>query len=113
MGIEALWSMRFGAEVEGSGVVVLETERIFGGDARYYYLGEYKVEGKTISAIVKVQHYHGEPRSIFGYQKRFTVHSRCEIKEDGTIQCYGQMQDCLDGQMAVVLTRLADLPNPN
>jgi hypothetical protein len=41
------------------------------------------------------------------------VNLRCEIKEDGTIQGHGQMQDPPGGQMAVILTRLADLPNPS
>jgi hypothetical protein len=51
---------------QGAGVVVLETDRLFGGDAQYFYIGRYKIENHILEAEVVVQHYAGLPFSIFG-----------------------------------------------
>src|SRR4051794_24899225 len=53
MSIEGMWAVYFG-DVDGgqvnSGIVVLETERIFGGDSFIAYLGTYQIGGAEVSA---------------------------------------------------------------
>ena len=67
---EALWAVYFGDAGDSSGlrpgsanagVAVLETQRIFGGDSQYYYLGTYEVEKDRMTATVTITHFNGEP----------------------------------------------------
>lgn len=54
--IEALWTMQFhntNGPASSAGVVVFESERIFGGDSCYYYIGNYKVDSMTIRGQVR------------------------------------------------------------
>lgn len=56
MTIEALWTMQFhntSGPASSAGVVVFETNRIFGGDSCYYYIGTYHVDGEKIHGRVK------------------------------------------------------------
>jgi T3SS negative regulator,GrlR len=59
---EALYVVQFGDVASGTmhngGVVVLETERVFGGDSGYYYVGKYQVRNDQISAEVRVVRYN-------------------------------------------------------
>ena len=55
---EALYRVQFG-DVAGpgyrnGGVAVLETNRVFGGDSGYYYLGTYAVKNDEITAKVHI-----------------------------------------------------------
>ena len=52
MSVEALYSVEFvsNQRIVGTGVAVLETQRILGGDSQYTYVGEYKVENGAFSA---------------------------------------------------------------
>jgi len=52
-------------------MVVLETGRILGGGSMYYYVGDYSVDGKNITA--KVTRYNWLPLSIFGNLKEFSL----------------------------------------
>ena len=56
--LEALYVVEFG-DVAGfgyrnGGVVVLEANRIFGGDSGYYYIGEYSIFGDRLEACVRI-----------------------------------------------------------
>ena len=60
--IEALYVVEFGDVAIGgqtysywnSGVAVLETNRIFGGDSGHYYLGNYTIKDSQFEATVKI-----------------------------------------------------------
>lgn len=74
--VEALWTVEFMSNLQifGSGVAFFETGKIFGGDARYYYLGSFEVDhGGLVKADIKVTHFTGEPYSIFGIRKEFRL----------------------------------------
>ena len=71
--LEALWSVRLKSAVPGAagysqfeaaGVVVLETNRLFGGDSSYYYTGSYVGKNGRLTARVEVKHYAGPANSI-------------------------------------------------
>ena len=66
--LEALWTVEF--EVAGGwhngGVLVFETQRVFGGDSQYYYLGTFFVGRGSINVELRVTHYHGERQTAWG-----------------------------------------------
>ena len=68
-GVEGLYVVHFGIPTYyGSGVIVLETERFFGGDSMYYYVGDYKVNGAAIIGKGRVVLHTSIPNvpTIFG-----------------------------------------------
>ena len=76
MSVEGLWIIRFGdanmPEIipgySNAGIVVLETGRIFGGDAGYFYLGDFTVDREMITGRARVTHFNGPPITAFGMQ---------------------------------------------
>jgi len=77
MDLEALWSIEFISSLGafGGGVVVFESNRVFGGDAAYYYVGKYEIKNGTISGRAAVTYYNtAMPQSsIFGPLRQFDV----------------------------------------
>lgn len=75
--LEALWSVEFVSNVNrfGSGVAVLESGRVLGGDAQYFYIGSYSVENGTATATVSITHYSGPPISVLGATTSATLES--------------------------------------
>lgn len=73
--LEALWSVDFSSNVQGfgSGVVVLESGRVLGGDAQYFYVGSYSVENGVAHAKVTITHYAGPSNTVFGQAKSLTL----------------------------------------
>ncbi len=57
-----------------------------------YYLGKYEVEGKMINTSLDVQHYAGQPYSIFGYGDQFAMGLRSQTNEGGTMSCQEHRQ---------------------
>ncbi|MDE3060656.1 MAG: hypothetical protein KGJ06_06565 [Pseudomonadota bacterium] len=71
MTIEAFWSLSFHSSISGNtnagfGVVIFESERIFGGDSSFYYNGNYKLINGDIRAAVRVKRYAPGLPSITG-----------------------------------------------
>ncbi len=109
---EGLWSIQFASDigVVGAGVVVLETERVFGGGAQYIYLGKFKAGGKhQISAEITVTHYAGEPYFIFGTGSEFSLQLSGTLSGD-TISGVGTRVDDPSRSLRVILTKRASLP---
>jgi hypothetical protein len=79
--MEGLWSMDFTAEaMHGAGVVVFETNRVYGGDDKYYYVGTSSVIHGKLQAIVDVTHFAGSALSIFGPESNFSLGVIGEIR---------------------------------
>jgi hypothetical protein len=68
MSEEALWTIEFqtASGWTNGGVVVLETERAYGGDSQYYYVGQFSFGGPGIFGKVRVTHYHGSRGTAWG-----------------------------------------------
>jgi hypothetical protein len=82
--IEQLWSIEFysGLSSEGGGVVVLEKNKILGGDNNYFYVGSYDLNNKKFNATVDVKHYHGKCNPIFGKFEEFILKLEGDYDED-------------------------------
>lgn len=74
--LEALWSVEFLSSwgAGGSGILVLDGGRIFGGNDSLLYTGRYEVVGNRIAADVRVETYAIVPgaNAAAGFQ-RFSV----------------------------------------
>jgi hypothetical protein len=79
-----------GQQYWNAGVAVFETNRIFGGDSGYYYVGNYSVKGSQIDAQVKVVRHNPNWESAFG-----DASDSFNIKIQGTVNngvIQGQME---------------------
>lgn len=85
--VEALWTVEFESLNEdnktnmmGAGIVIFETEKIYGGDNQFYYIGKYEIKNDMINAQVEVKiiNYTEESLSIFGNKKEFKLNIKGE-----------------------------------
>ena len=110
--LEALWSVQFAtnSDMWGAGVIVLETERAFGGDGQYYYIGKFKaLPGQIIEAEITATHYAGSRSSVFGDKEQFTVKLTGKYSET-TANLEGYLTDNPHQKIKMILTRRALLP---
>ncbi len=119
MSIEALWTIRFASVSQntadrgngGSGVMVLDTGRVYGGDGDFTYLGHYKYDVKTdqIGAEIRVSQ-HGEGNySIFGPAREFDLNLSGKVDGD-QIQFEGHVVQQPSFRIRIVGIKRADLP---
>lgn len=75
MSIEAFWKVGFASNHNdaGAGVVIFDSGKIYGGDSGFYYKGNYSVEGKNVTAKIRVKNYFPGFPSVFGNLKEFTL----------------------------------------
>jgi hypothetical protein len=111
--LEALWSVEFVSNSQGvgvgAGVAVIENGKVLGGDAQYFYVGECKVENGTVYATVKVTHYFGQPHSVFGTAKQFTL-SLSGKPAQTTFDMSGNVIENPQLKILIRFSRRAELP---
>jgi hypothetical protein len=71
-----IWTIE--SQIEGgrkhSGIVVLSSGKLVGGDRQYLYVGRYRFREGRIAAYINVVHYEGEAYSVFNrWEDRFAV----------------------------------------
>jgi|SRR5581483_9512005 len=75
--IDGLWTAE-GATLDGwpiSGVMVFFRDQVFGGGARHYCLGAYRLHGSSVEIEAHIYHYHGSTQSRLARgAPDFTVH---------------------------------------
>lgn len=115
--IEALWLMRSSqvgsdpSELIAPSIIILETQRLFGGDSAFYYIGNYEFNGDALTGTVSVKtHTFLAGQNVFGMPVPVDHIVNFVAKFDGT-NIVGVMKSenselVLDFQMV----RLADLP---
>jgi hypothetical protein len=111
--IEALWSVTFSTPqgVAGSGVVVFETGRIFGGDSFYYYVGDYTASNDDVHGKVDIIHYSGPLVNVFGPVNRVTLQFVGRVAADSMqAQAVGVDPTNPTRQLNMAFKRLAALP---
>ena len=120
MNVEALWIARFGDSttptlipgLTNAGVMVLETGRIYGGDAKYYYIGNYNISGDNITAVAKSTHFNGPRTDVFGGNgPQFLVKLVGRISESGNqIAGYIYQEGRENERIAILLEKKEALP---
>lgn len=84
--VDGLWTIEFGSSIGiGSGVVVLTDNRLLGGDAGYYYSGQYTVDDHHIDGKAEIVRFDGNSLSVFGNLDSFTLDFDGEISEDSIV----------------------------
>ena len=80
--MDGLWTAEFGSStgVFGGGIVVLQNGKVMGGDAGYYYLGEYTLRGNAFEATIQISPF------IKGYESVFkTVGQNLKLNLEGSV----------------------------
>jgi hypothetical protein len=69
--MDGLWTAEFGSStgIFGGGAVFLDG-KILGGDATYYYTGEYTLRGNTLTATLTVSPFIEGAESVFNRSRR-------------------------------------------
>jgi len=65
---DGLWILEFSSTINryGRGVLVINKNRLLGGDDAYYYSGNCKIDGDKIEGSVRVIRYDPLAPSVFG-----------------------------------------------
>lgn len=65
--MDGLWTAEFGSStgIFGGGVAVFWDGNIWGGDATYYYIGEYTLSGDTLTATLRIFPFIEGAESVF------------------------------------------------
>jgi len=65
--MDGLWTAEFGSStgIFGGGVAVFRDGKVWGGDATYYYIGEYTLNGNTLTATLKIFPFIEGAESVF------------------------------------------------
>lgn len=82
--MNGLWTAEFGTAAGGfgGGVAVFHDGRVLGGDATYFYVGEYKLEGRNFEATLRSSPFIEGAESIFK-----------TVRQDLTIVIAGSLTD--------------------
>jgi hypothetical protein len=66
--MDGLWTTEFGGStgIFGGVVAVFRDGKIMGGDATYYYMGEYSLDGKALQATLTISPFIEGAQSVFG-----------------------------------------------
>jgi len=115
MSIEALWTVNFAtAGGAGNGIVIFETGRIFGGDANYFWVGDYDVQNGRITASLNVSNYSGVPYSVFGQLMNLRLKLEAALPSTTgvgqVVEARGHMEGHPDQVIVLMLTYRAPLP---
>ena len=112
--LEALYVVEFGdvssLGYRNGGVAVLETNRIFGGDSGYHYIGQYCVFGDRFEARVRITKHNPSWINAFGDDAvQFEIEVSGRIR-DGFIEAIMKRTDRPGLRLPLRLTRTALLP---
>jgi hypothetical protein len=80
--MDGLWTAEFGSSTGGfgAGVVVFQNGKVMGGDAGYYYLGEYRLTESAFVATIEISAF------IKGYESVFnTIGQKLKLDLVGSI----------------------------
>jgi hypothetical protein len=107
-----IYSITFAATGSGAGIglVVVDNGKIHGGDLSYLYRGRYDSDGSSVRATIHVSHYRGEPNSIFGPLRDFTLNLIGSAGDD-TFNLSGQVQGYPQMGISIVAEKKANLFN--
>jgi hypothetical protein len=117
--IEGLYVVEFGDVAIGGetytywngGVAVLETNRIFGGDSGYYYVGNYTIKDSQFEATVKIVKHNPTWEDAFGSTSpSFNIKVQATAN-NGIIEGFMERPDPPQARLPIRLTWKEDLPS--
>lgn len=108
--IDGLWTVEFSSTINryGRGVLVINDDRILGGDDGYYYFGTCEITDNNIHATITVIKYDPNSISVFGNINHFELILNGEIDEN-QFNAIGTIANNPQAQMRVVGTKKEDL----
>lgn len=108
--INGLWTVEFISTIKryGRGVIIINDERILGGDDGYYYSGRGKVTGNKIEATINVIKYDQNSVSVFGDIDHFQLKIEGKIDEY-RLKAIGTIINNPHADIEVVGTKREDL----
>lgn len=72
--LEGLWLVQFkGIQGDGGGVAVFSNGRILGGDSGYYYVGNYVIDGTSLSGTIHVANFLPRVPNVLGIDGDFDL----------------------------------------
>jgi len=113
--IEGMYGLIVGDETgAGAGVIVLETQRLFGGDSAMAYKGEYTVAGDRVTGkALTWQYVPGiEVTTVFNLPGHTTLEIGFDVHWTDDDQLAGHVWPLSQEmqRLPIVLRRIADLP---
>src|SRR6478672_1922902 len=67
MAVDGFWTLRFeGPQVTGTGVVMMKSNKVYGGETGFYYIGNYEVDDDIFKARIAVHNFDPAIPSGFG-----------------------------------------------
>jgi len=115
MNPDGAWQADFGSDLSEQSVVLLRNGKVLGCDHQYFYEGTFSIgTDGTIRAHIKVEHYAGQPRSIFGdFGTLALVSYQTDLRgvvERGKVHLMGSINGDPNKTLVVTLTRLMPAP---
>jgi hypothetical protein len=94
--LEGLWVLQIlPPPVTTGGVVVFISDKVFGGDSGFMWVGSYRSDGRTIKGRVHVQNFDPDIKSVFGVVGEYDMYFTGNINGDsitGTAMIANQPQ---------------------
>ncbi len=106
--IDGLWTAEFGSStgIFGGGVAVLKDGRVLGGDAGYFYVGEYHLTERIFRATIEVQPFIAGYESVFKTaNQKFTLVLDGSLLDDTHITAQGHTKEMPQLSFGAKLTK--------
>jgi len=106
--MNGLWTAEFGSSAGafGGGVVVFDDGEILGGDATYYYVGNYTLAGRDFEATLKSSPFVEGARSVFNtVGQELILQLKGSLVDDGKALAHGSADGAPGLTFAIRLTK--------
>ncbi len=106
---DGLWTVEFRSTNNdyGRGVVVINQNRILGGDDGYYYTGTCDINNNTIQGSINIIRYDVNSISVFGNIDHFELNIEGDINEN-QFTLVGNIDEIPDVQIRVIGSKKED-----
>jgi hypothetical protein len=92
MNVNGLWTLNVMVNGRATTLVAtIDNGKLTGGNTWYYYIGEVKLEGDTITGTVTGQHYFDQPDPLLGGMKTIPLQIKAKVG-DGVMQGTAKIQ---------------------
>jgi len=106
-----LWTIEFASMTNrfGRGILVINQDRLLGGDAGYYYVGTCSITGRKIAGTVNVIRYDPNSISVLGGMDHFELIISGELKNDNQFEADGSITGRPTIQIRIIGNKKEDL----